>query len=247
MKTSGNTILLTGGGSGIGRELARRWHDLGNTVIVAGRTAASLEETAKGYANIHAMTVDADDPADIARFAHEVIAAHPALNVLVNNAGIMRFEDITAPRDLADAEATITTNLLGPIRMTDAFIEHLSAQADAAIVNVSSGLAFVPMARTATYSATKAAVHSYTVALRVALAGKVEVIEIIPPAVQTELTPGQSSREGYLPLDTYIDQVMAQFETGQPPAEVSVPNTLFLRNAEIEGRFDEVLAMVSKF
>ena len=247
MKTSGNTILLTGGGSGIGRELARRWHDLGNTVIVAGRTAASLEETAKGYANIHAMTVDADDPADIARFARDVIATHPALNVLVNNAGIMRFEDLTAPRDLGDAEAMVTTNLLGPIRMTDAFVAHLASQPDAAIINVSSGLAFVPMARTATYSATKAAVHSYTVSLRVALAGMVEVIEIIPPAVQTELTPGQSTREGYLPLDTYIDQVMAQFESGEPPAEVSVPNTLFLRNAEIEGRFDEALAMVGKF
>lgn len=245
MKASNNTILVTGGGSGIGRELARRWHDLGNTVIVAGRNRTTLEETAAGHANLHAMTFDVSDAADIARFAGELVAAHPTLNVVVNNAGIMRNEDLTAPRDLADAEAMIVTNLLGPIRLTDALIEHLKTQPDAAVITVSSGLAFVPMPKAATYSATKAAVHSYSVSLRAALAGAVEVIEIIPPAVRTELTPGQSTRDGYLPLDAYIDQVMAQFETGAPPAEVSVPNTLFLRNAEIEGRFDQALAAVS--
>ena len=247
MKKSGNTILLTGGGSGIGRELARRWHDLGNTVIVAGRSERSLAETAEGYPNIHAMTLDVADPADIARFAAEVVGAYPSLNVLVNNAGIMRYEDLAAPRDLADAEETITTNLLGPIRLTDALLEQLKAQADAAVINVSSGLGFVPMPRAPTYSATKAALHSYTVSLREKLRGQVEVIEIIPPAVQTELTPGQSKRENYLPLDTFIEQVMVQFEPGDPPEEVCVPNTLILRNAEAEGRFGEVLAMTSQF
>jgi uncharacterized oxidoreductase len=247
MKISGNTILITGGGSGIGRELARRWHDLGNTVIVAGRNPGPLAETADGRADIHAMTFDVADAASVARFASEVVAAFPALNVLVNNAGIMRYEDITARRSLEDAEATITTNLLGPIRLIDGLISHLKAQPDAGVVNVSSGLAFVPMPKAATYSATKAALHSYTVALRAALAGAVEVIEIIPPAVQTELTPGQSSREGYLPLETFIDQVMAQFEGGNPPQEICVPNTLFLRNAEIEGRFNDALAMTSRF
>ncbi|WP_374409003.1 SDR family oxidoreductase [Pelagerythrobacter sp.] len=244
MKASGNTILVTGGGSGIGRELARRWHALGNTVIVAGRSADTLDETADGHENIHAMTFDVSDPQDIARFAKELTARFPALNVLVNNAGIMRFEDVTAKRDLADAEATIVTNLLGPIRLTDALIDHLTAQEGAAIVNVSSGLAFVPLPRTATYSATKAAIHSYSISLRAQLEGKVEVIEIVPPAVQTELTPGQSTREGYLPLDTYIDQVMAQFESGEPGDEVNVPNSLYLRNAEAEGRFGETLAML---
>lgn len=247
MKTTGNTILVTGGGSGIGRELARCWHDLGNTVIVAGRSEGTLAETAEGHANIHAMTFDVSDPADIERFARDMIARFPALNVLVNNAGVMRYEDVTARRDLADAEATVVTNLLGPIRLTDALIDHLKKQGGAAIVNVSSGLAFVPMPRAATYSATKAALHSYTISLRAKLAGAVEVIEIAPPAVQTELTPGQSMREGYLPLGTFVDQVMAQFEGGNPPAEVCVPNTLILRNAEIEGRFTEALAMTSSF
>ena len=247
MQTKGNTILITGGGSGIGRELAHKWHDLGNTVIVAGRTRASLDETAAGHANIHTMIVDVGDAEDIARFAKKVVEVHPAINVLVNNAGIMRFEDITEERELGDAEATIATNLLGPIRLIDGLIEHLKAQENAAIINVTSGLAFVPMPRTATYSATKAAMHSYTVSLRAKLEGKVEVIELAPPAVQTELTPGQSTREGYMPLDEFIEETMLGFTADETPQEVLTQNVLFLRNAEAEGRFDKALEMTSKF
>ena len=247
MQTSGNTILITGGGSGIGRELAHKWHDLGNTVIVAGRTQASLDETAAGHANIHTMIVDVGDADDLARFAKKVVEVHPAINVLVNNAGIMRFEDITEERELGDAEATIATNLLGPIRLIDGLIEHLKAQKNAAIINVTSGLAFVPMPRTATYSATKAAMHSYTVSLRAKLEGKVEVMELAPPAVQTELTPGQSTREGYMPLDEFIEETMLGFTAEETPQEVLTKNVLFLRNAEAEGRFDKALEMTSKF
>lgn len=247
MQTSGNTILITGGGSGIGRELAHKWHDLGNTVIVAGRTQASLDETAAGHANIHTMIVDVGDADDLARFAKKVVEVHPAINVLVNNAGIMRFEDITEERELGDAEATIVTNLLGPIRLIDGLIEHLKAQENAAIINVTSGLAFVPMPRTATYSATKAAMHSYTVSLRAKLEGMVEVIELAPPAVQTELTPGQSTREGYMPLDDFIEETMLGFTAEETHQEVLTQNVLFLRNAEAEGRFDKALEMTSKF
>ena len=247
MQTNGNTILITGGGSGIGRELAHKWHDLGNTVIVAGRTQASLDETAAGHANIHTMIVDVGDADDLARFAKKVVEVHPAINVLVNNAGIMRFEDITEERELGDAEATIAINLLGPIRLIDGLIEHLKAQKNAAIINVTSGLAFVPMPRTATYSATKAAMHSYTVSLRAKLEGKVEVIELAPPAVQTELTPGQSTREGYMPLDEFIEETMLGFTGEETPQEVLTQNVLFLRNAEAEGRFDKALEMTSKF
>ena len=247
MQTKGNTILITGGGSGIGRELAHKWHDLDNTVIVAGRTQASLDETAAGHANIHTMIVDVGDADDLARFAKKVVEVHPAINVLVNNAGIMRFEDITEERELGDAEATIATNLLGPIRLIDGLIEHLKAQENAAIINVTSGLAFVPMPRTATYSATKAAMHSYTVSLRAKLEGKVEVIELAPPAVQTELTPGQSTREGYMPLDQFIEETMLGFTAEDTPQEVLTQNVLFLRNAEAEGRFDKALEMTSKF
>ena len=245
MQASGNTILLTGGGSGIGRELARRWHDWGNTVIVAGRTKESLEETAANCENCHVMALDVSDAEDIAKFAREITTRFPRLNVLVNNAGIMLYEDISAARDLADAEAEVNTNLLGPIRLIDALIDHLKGQDGAAIVNLTSGLAYVPMPKAATYCATKAALHSYTVSLRHQMQGSVEVIEVIPPGVQTELTPGQSHREGYMSLGDFIDAVTAQFESGNPPPEVLVPMSRMLREAEREGRFDATLAMLA--
>ncbi|WP_309086686.1 SDR family oxidoreductase [Chelativorans sp.] len=245
MKTTGNTILITGGGSGIGRELARRFNALGNTVIITGRRREALEETIAGRDRMHAMTLDVEDPEAITAFAKRVTAEHQALNVLMNNAGIMRREDLTKARDLRDAEETIVTNLLGPIRLTNALADHLASRPDAAIVNVSSGLAFVPLSATPTYNATKAAIHSYTVSLRQQLQGKVEVIELAPPAVQTELTPGQSTREGYMPLDAFMDEAMALFRQEPTPREILVERVGFLRWAERDGRFDQAVGALS--
>ena len=120
MKTTGNTILVTGGGSGIGLALAQRWHDAGNKVIVTGRNAAKLDAAIAGRPNMSAVSLDVIDADAIAAFAKDVVAKHPGLNVLVNNAGIMSTEDASAKRDLAEAEATVITNILGPIRLTDA-------------------------------------------------------------------------------------------------------------------------------
>ncbi|SFK12649.1 uncharacterized oxidoreductase [Sphingomonas sp. NFR04] len=245
MKTKGNTILITGGGSGIGAALAHRFHDAGNTVIVAGRRLDALEAACEGRANMHAITLDVESAAGVEDFAARLLAAHPGLNVLVNNAGIMRYEALDAKRDLSDAEATITTNLLGPIRLTNALIDDLVAAPDAAIVNVTSGLAFVPLVIAATYNATKAAIHSYTVSLRTALAGRVEVIELAPPAVQTEITPGQSQRATYQPLDDFADEVMALFGQNPTPQEILVERVKPLRFAEREGRFDETLGQLT--
>jgi uncharacterized oxidoreductase len=245
MKSTGNTILITGGGTGIGRALAHRFANQGNTVIVTGRTQESLDEAIAGRDTMVAYTLDMTDADAIRTFAQEVVEQHPALNVVINNAGIMRFEDVTQARDLADAEATVVTNLLGPIRLTDALTAHLVAEADAAIINVTSGLAFVPLTSTPTYSATKAGLHSYTVSLRHQLEGKVEVIELVPPAVQTDLTPGQATREGYLPLDSFIDEVMALLAQSPPPAEILVERVKFLRNAEAERHFEAALAAVN--
>lgn len=245
MKTTGNTILITGGGSGIGRELALRLNDLGNTVIVTGRRLASLQDTIAGRQNMIAMTLDVDDPAAIQAFSQRVVAKHPTLNVLINNAGIMRYEDVGAQGDLRDAEAQITTNLLGPIRLNNALIEHLKRQPNPVVVNVSSGLAFVPRADAAVYSATKAAVHVYTQSLRHQLAGKVKVVELVPPALQTELTPGQSTREGYMPLDAFIDEVMALFGQQPTPDEIVVERARLQRLAEREGRFDQVFDRIN--
>ncbi len=245
MKTSGNTILITGGGSGIGRALAHRFHDAGNTVIVAGRRLDPLEETVAGRANMHAIELDVESAAGIEAFSRRLLAEHPALNVLVNNAGIMRTEVLDGSRDLGDAEATITTNLLGPIRLTNALIDHLKQQPGAAIVNSSSGLAFVPLLAAPTYNATKAAIHSYTVSLREVLKGRVEVIELVPPAVQTGLTPGQETREGYLPLDAFIEEVMTLFAEQPTPIEILVERVGFLRHAEAEGRFQQTLNILN--
>jgi uncharacterized oxidoreductase len=247
MKTNGNTILITGGGSGIGRELARHFHALGNKIIVAGRRRETLEETIAGRDRMHAAPLDVEDPEAIDRFARLVTAEHPELNILINNAGIMRREDLTKRRDLGDAERTIATNLLGPVRLTNALIDHLSARPDAAIVNISSGLAFVPLCHTPTYNATKAALHSYTVSLRTQLRDKVEVIEIAPPAVQTELTPGQSTREGYMPLGAFVKEVMTLFQQQPTPEEILVESVHFLRWAERDGHFDQAVQMLQAY
>tara|TARA_R110002072_G_scaffold71815_4_gene172232 strand:+ start:1292 stop:2014 length:723 start_codon:yes stop_codon:yes gene_type:complete len=239
-------MLITGGGSGIGRELALRFNALGNTVIVAGRRMETLEETIAGQRDMHAMVADIEDPKAITTFAERVVAEHPNLNVLINNAGIMRREDVSCTRDLSDAEQTVTANLLGPIRLTNALTDHLVKQPDAAIVNVSSGLAFVPLSGTPTYNATKAAIHSYTISLREQLKGKVELIELAPPAVQTELTPGQSTREGYMPLNDYIEEVMTLFSQQPTPKEILVEKVKFLRWAERDGHFDQAVEMLSK-
>lgn len=247
MKLTGNTILVTGGGSGIGEALAHRLHDLGNTVIVAGRRRDALERAIAGRANMAAMTLDVESSESVAEFARRLLAEQPELNVVVNSAGIMRYENIATRRDLADAEATIVTNLLGPIRLIDALVDHLAAQADSAIVNVTSGLAFVPLVATATYSATKAALHSYTVSLREALKGRVEVIELAPPAVQTDLTPGQREARGYMPLDAFADEVMALLSQQPTPSEVLVEAVKFLRYAEAEGRFESTVTQIGEF
>jgi len=247
MKRTGNTILITGGGSGIGAALAQRLHDLGNAVIVAGRRRAALEAACAGRARMHALELDVESAAGVAEFARRLLAAHPGVDVLVNNAGIMRFESLDAPRDLADAEATVATNLLGPIRMIDALVGHLATRPGAAIVNVTSGLAFVPLHATPTYNATKAALHSYTLSLREALRGRVEVIELAPPAVQTGLTPGQESRPGYQPLGAFVDEVMALLGQEPTPEEVLVERVRPLRLAEAEGRFGERMAGLNAF
>ncbi len=247
MKLTGNTILITGGGSGIGEALAHRLHDRGNTVIVAGRRQEALDSAIAGRANMHALVLDVESAAGVADFARRLLAAYPAVNVLVNNAGIMRSEVLDHARDLTDAEETITTNLLGPIRMIDALVEHLSAQPGAAIVNVTSGLAFVPLITAPTYCATKAAIHSYTVVLREVLKGKVEVIELAPPGVQTTLTPGQEKRSAYQPLDEFADEIMALWAQVPTPKELLVQRVRFLREAEANGKFDETLVQFNEF
>jgi uncharacterized oxidoreductase len=248
MHISGNTILITGGGSGIGQALAEKFHAAGNQVIITGRNAASLDAVAAANPGMATMTFDVADPQSCAHFAANIIAAFPALNVLINNAGIMKNEDLlAAPANLPTTEQTIATNLLGPIRLTSALLPHLLAQPAASVMMVSSGLAFVPMVATPTYSATKAAIHAYAIALREQLRGSsTQVIEIAPPYVQTHLQGDhQANDPNAMPLADFIDEVMAILSADPAVEEVLVERCKPLRFAAQNGNFDQVFAAVN--
>ena len=248
MQTTGNTILITGGGSGIGRGLAEAFHRQGNQVIISGRRAEALAEVTAANPGMAALTVDMTDPASIHALAAQAIAAYPALNAVINNAGIMADENILAAPDYLDtAEATIATNLLGPIRLTAALLPHLLAQSRASVLTVSSGLAFVPMAATPTYSATKAAIHSYSQALRHQLrTTNVEVIEIAPPYVQTSLQGAhQASDPNAMPLAAFIEETMALLAAVPEHGEVLVERVGMLRYAEQRGMAAQVFAAIN--
>ncbi len=247
MQTTGNTILITGGGTGIGRGLAEAFHALGNHVIIAGRRQQTLDETIAANPGMQSLTLDATDPAKIRAFAAEAAKRFPALNVLINNAGIMRPERLAAqPEDLADAEMIVATNLLGPMRLTAALLPLLQKQAHSTIVNVSSGLAFVPLTITPTYCATKAAIHSYTQSLRHQLQGSTtDVLELIPPYVATDLMDGASDPRA-MPLNQFIAEAMAIFKAQPTTSEICVDRVKFLRFAAENGKYNEVFQMLNQ-
>jgi uncharacterized oxidoreductase len=238
MNLTGNTILITGGGSGIGRGLAEELLKLGNQVVIAGRRQSVLYATCAANPGMKSLTLDIEKPEAIRAFAAKIAREFPSLNVLINNAGIMRVENLNAqPEDLADAEAIVATNLLGPIRLTAALLPQLKKQAHATIMNVSSGLAFVPLAFTPTYCATKAAIHSYTQSLRYQLRGTtIEVLELIPPYVQTDLMDGAEDPRA-MPLKDFIAEVMGILKTEPTPAEICVKNVNHLRLAAEQDRY----------
>lgn len=244
MNITGNTILITGGGSGIGRALAEALHARGNAVVIAGRREIALDAVTDANPGMQSMLLDIQDGADIAAFARDALARFPSLNVVVNNAGIMKPE---TQIDLATAEETIATNLLGPIRLTAALLPHLLAQPHASIVTVSSGLAFVPLAATPTYCATKAAIHSWSTALRYQLKDtSVEVIEIAPPYVQTELLGAhQLTDPDAMPLADFTNEVVAILEGAPDSGEVIVERCKPLRFAAETGNFAGVFGMVN--
>ncbi|MFG2065759.1 SDR family oxidoreductase [Micromonospora tulbaghiae] len=251
MDISGNTIFIPGATSGIGLALALALRDRGNTVIVGGRRTELLDEIAAANPGLDTVTIDTADPASIAAAADQVLAKHPDLNVLVTMAGVMRIEDWRSPDTfLASAEEVVTTNVLGPIRLIAAFVEHLRQRGNATIVTVSSGLAFVPLRVTPSYNASKAAVHMLSESIRLNLAGTgVRVLELVPPAVRTELLPGHESNEVAMPLDEFVSEVVALLEAqpeAQPEAtEIQVERVKFLRHAEARGDYDEVVAAVN--
>ena len=244
MQITGNTILITGGGRGIGRGLAEALHAEGNQVIIAGRGRKALDETIAANPGMKSAELDVSDPNAIVRFADQMKRDHPALNVVILNAGIMRTESVTGG-NVRDAADIVTTNLLGPIRLTTALLPQLLKQPQAAVMTVSSGLAFVPLSVTPTYCATKAAIHSYTQSLRYQLQHTpVEVLELIPPYVQTELLgPGQKNDPNAMPLADFIAEVMAILKISPGAKEICVERVKPLRYAEASGKYDEFYKM----
>lgn len=248
MDISGHTIFIPGATSGIGLALAQRFDELGNTVIVGGRRTELLDRIAAEHPGIHTVRIDTADAASIAASAREVITEHPDLDVLVTMAGIMRAEDWTTPEGfLATAEETVTTNLLGPIRLIAAFVEHLRARPSATIMTVSSGLAFAPLRVTPTYNATKAAIHMLSESLRLQLAGTgIAVQELEPPAVRTGLMPGHETNENAMPLDEFVSEVV-EIIAAQPEArEIQVERVKFLRYGEERGDYEAVVAALNR-
>ena len=242
MQLTGNTILITGGGSGIGRGLAEAFQALGNTVIIAGRRQQALDATTAANPGMRSVQLDIDNAEAIRTFGAKMAKEYPALNVVIHNAGIMRPENLLAqPEDLAGAEAIITTNLLGPIRLTAALLPQLKKQPTATIMTVTSGLAYLPLAMTPTYCATKAAIHSYSLTLRYQLKGtKVEVLELVPPYVQTELMgDAQASDPRAMPLKDYIAETMKILKDQPDATEICVERVYPLRYAEKNGDFDK--------
>ena len=250
MRMNGNTILITGGGSGIGRGLAEAFHKLGNKVIIAGRRENVLRETTEASPGMESVQLDAANADSIANTTKDLLARFPDLNVVINNAGVQRTHEFSAEAGL-NAEAAVEeveTNINGVLRMTDAFLAHLKSKPYAVLVNVSSGLAFVPMARFPVYCATKAFVHSFTVSLRQQLRGStIEVLELAPPWVKTELDtrhPATAPADrGPMPLDAFIEEAMKEFATDA--VQLNVAGAKYLYGGGVSERFDSTFEQIN--
>jgi uncharacterized oxidoreductase len=249
MKITGNTILVTGGTSGIGRALAESLHDRGNRVIVAGRRQALLDEIIAARPGMAGVQLDLGDPASVRCLADDIRARFPELNVLLANAGSSSQEDMAAADwNVAAAEGMIETNILGVLRVTAALLPVLRGQKDAVIMATTSNLAFVPRASFPAYCASKAFLHSWLQSLRYQLRHvPIEVLELAPPYVQTELSgPHQASDPRAMKLDAYVAEVMNLLEAADhPDGEVLVERARGERVAEREGRYAAAFAAMN--
>lgn len=247
MNISGNTVFIPGSTSGIGLALALALHARGNTVVVGGRRTELLDRIAAEHPGLGTVVIDTTDPASIRAATEDVLARYPDLNVLVTMAGIMHIEDWHHPADfLASAESVVTTNVLGPIRLIAAFVEHLQSRPDATIMTVSSGLAFTPLRITPSYNASKAAIHMLSESLRLQLADTtVKVVELVPPSVRTALLPGQESSEFAMPLEDFVAEAVELLATRPDAKEIQVEQVKFLRYGKARGDYDEVVATVN--
>ncbi len=247
MDFSKATVLVTGGNSGIGRGLAQALAAIGARIVITGRNPASLAQTLQANLGMTGYELDVSKADDLERFAALVVERHPDLNAVINNAGIMAVEKVLDhPCDLETVERTVATNLLAPIRLTMALLPHLRSRDEAAVVTVSSGLAFVPRGDAPTYSATKAAIHSWTQGLRHQLRDTtISVVELVPPLVATNFAPGQADNPRAMPLDAFISEAVELLCARETPAEVLVHRVMPQRTAERSDRFEEIFRMTN--
>jgi uncharacterized oxidoreductase len=249
MRISGNTILITGGTSGIGRALAEQLHACGNRVIITGRRKRLLDEITGAHPGMQSIEADLQDVHHVEALAKAVQDRHPELNVLVNNAGISRQEELgTDPWDFSVAESIIRTNVLSVIQLTALLLPTLRRAPNAAIITTSSGLAFVPRANFPTYCASKAFIHSWIQSLRVQLKlTGIEILELIPPYVQTELAgPEQANDPAAMPLAEYVAEVMRVLEADWLiDGEILVRRVDVLRWAERNGNYPRMFAALN--
>jgi len=231
MKLENRTILITGGTSGIGLELARQLLPRGNTIIITGRGQDKLEAAQRALPGVHVFKSDVSDPAAILALHDDVLAQFPALDILINNAGVMRNLNLNQDRGLDDVAREIDINLSGPVRMVQQFLPHLKTRKHAMIVNVSSGLAFIPIPISPLYCAAKAGLHSFTQSLRVQLANtNVTVVELAPPGVETPLFRGEfaAEMEGQKGMDVAVlaKRAIAGIEAGKLEIRPGLSNVL---------------------
>ncbi len=239
MQMSGNTILVTGGNSGIGRRIAEEFFKRGNQVLVAGRDEKKLKDVTERNPGMEALQSDTSDAQAVKKLAEDAVARFPALNAVFHFAGVMIPEDLLHGKNLDTIDdRTVATNLLGPIRLTEALLPHFQKQPRATIMTVTSGLAFAPMAMTPTYCATKAAIHSYTQSLRYQLKDtKIQVIELAPPYVQTELMgPQMATDPNAMPLEEFVSEAMDLLATKPEADEILVKRVHAQRFAAEKGQ-----------
>ncbi|WP_026819087.1 SDR family oxidoreductase [Arthrobacter castelli] len=245
MELSGNTIFIPGATSGIGLALALSRKDAGNTVVVGGRRAELLEQISAEH-GLDTVAIDITDGGSVLNARDSVLSDHPDLNVLIPMAGIMVAEDVTTAGYLETAERTVDTNVLGPLRLISAFVEHLQSRPASTIVTVSSGLAHTPLQMTPTYNASKAFIHMFSETIRLQLAGtSVEVVELCPPGLRTELMRGQSQVEAFLPLEDFIDETMKLLADQPDASEILVERVKPLRYSEANGTYGQTIAALN--
>lgn len=243
--TSTDTIFITGGSSGIGAGLAKAFHARGARVIIGGRDSTTLALVADTCPGMETQVIDVADAASVARAARSLDERHPGLNVVINNAGIQRLVDFSGPSVLSaeQIDPEIDTNLKGLIYVTAAFLPILRRQSAGRLIQVSSGLGFVPLVSAPIYSATKAAVHAFTVALREQLRGSsVQVVELIPPIVATSLHRGQArAPRRAMPLDRFVAQAMRALDTSKDELPIGLAAVLRVGGRLAPGRFLKIV------